>query len=118
MGHEGQSRHDALSSCDKKVILCTMRVQTRQFIQSSLTQIEKGVAGSLYIEAILRGSEKSLDRKIETHVALSKKVESLEELKTHVTMRIMIETPELKKPFVVDVETNTITNGPIYLWNI
>jgi len=31
---------------------------------------------------------------------------------------MMIETPELRKPFVVDVETNTLTNGPTYLWNI
>merc|ERR1712001_770095 len=43
--------------------------------------------------------------------------ESLSEQKTHVTIRTVIETPKLRKPYTVEVEANTILKKPSYMWN-
>merc|ERR1711872_458449 len=42
---------------------------------------------------------------------------SLSEQKTHVTIRTIIETPKLRKPYTVEVEANTILKKPSYMWN-
>merc|ERR1711872_255433 len=43
--------------------------------------------------------------------------ESLSEQKTHVTIRTVIETPKLRKPYTVEAEANTILKKPSYMWN-
>merc|ERR1712142_14662 len=118
LDEERQSRQEAENTCDKKLVFCSMRFNSNQLIKSSLTHVEKGVSVSLSMGAILRGSEKSEDKKIVAHVALSKKYESPEHVKAHMNVKMEIETPMFKKPIVVDIDTNSIMVKPSYMWNI
>merc|ERR1711915_362057 len=110
-------RVEAERICEKKLVFCTMKSQSRQVLKTALGRVEHGASLSLSLGAILRGSQKTEDRKIETHIGLSQKYESLEEEKTHVTIRTIIETPTLRKPYNVEIETNTIMKKPSSLWN-
>merc|ERR1712203_782864 len=89
----------------------------RLVLKTALRSVEKGTALSVSLGAILRGSQKSEDKKIETHIGLSQMYESLSEQKTHITIRTIIETPKLRKPYTVEVEANTILKKPSYMWN-
>merc|ERR1711872_506455 len=110
-------REEAERICEKKLVFCTMKSQSRQVLKTALRSVEKGTALSVSLGAILRGSQKSEDKKIETHIGLSQMYESLSEQKTHVTIRTVIETPKLRKPYTVEVEANTILKKPSYMWN-
>merc|ERR1712234_77675 len=110
-------REEAERICEKKLVFCTMKSQSRQVLKTALRNVEKGTALSVSLGAILRGSQKSEDKKIETHIGLSQMYESLSEQKTHVTIRTIIETPKLRKPYTVEVEANTILKKPSYMWN-
>merc|ERR1712234_85727 len=110
-------REEAERICEKKLVFCTMKSQSRQVLKTALRNVEKGTALSVSLGAILRGSQKSEDKKIETHIGLSQMYESLSEQKTHVTIRTVIETPKLRKPYTVEVEANTILKKPSYMWN-
>merc|ERR1712198_47432 len=110
-------REEAERICEKKLVFCTMKSQSRQVLKTALRSVEKGTALSVSLGAILRGSQKSEDKKIETHIGLSQIYESLSEQKTHVTIRTIIETPKLRKPYTVEVEANTILKKPSYMWN-
>merc|ERR1712042_157632 len=110
-------REEAERICEKKLVFCTMKSQSRQVLKTALRNVEKGTALSVSLGAILRGSQKSEDKKIETHIGLSQMYESLSEQKTHVTIRTVIETPKLRKPYTVEVEANTISKKPSYMWN-
>merc|ERR1711872_204333 len=110
-------REEAERICEKKLVFCTMKSQSRQVLKTALRSVEKGTALSVSLGAILRGSQKSEDKKIETHIGLSQTYESLSEQKTHVTIRTVIETPKLRKPYTVEVEANTILKKPSYMWN-
>merc|ERR1711872_294483 len=110
-------REEAERICEKKLVFCTMKSQSRQVLKTALRNVEKGTALSVSLGAILRGSQKSEDNKIETHIGLSQIYESLSEQKTHVTIRTIIETPKLRKPYTVEVEANTILKKPSYMWN-
>jgi len=114
---ERQTRHEAETTCDKKLVFCTMRYQSKQMIQSSLIQGQKGEAFSVSLGAILRGSEKSMDRKVETHIAFSKQYEEFQHKKVHMTIKMEIETPSLRRPIVVDVDTNAFMVKPSYMWS-
>merc|ERR1712042_330902 len=95
-------REEAERICEKKLVFCTMKSQSRQVLKTALRSVEKGTALSVSLGAILRGSQKSEDKKIETHIGLSQIYESLSEQKTHVTIRTIIETPKLRKPYTVE----------------
>merc|ERR1712212_812923 len=110
-------REEAERICEKKLVFCTMKSQSRQVLKTALRRVENGTALSVSLGAILRGSQKSEDKKIETHIGLSQMYESLSEQKTHVTIRTVIETPKLRKPYTVEVEANTILKKPSYMWN-
>merc|ERR1712142_554635 len=110
-------REEAERICEKKLVFCTMKSQSRQVLKTALRSVEKGTALSASLGAILRGSQKSEDKKIVTHIGLSQIYESLSEQKTHVTIRTIIETPKLRKPYTVEVEANTILKKPSYMWN-
>merc|ERR1711915_187462 len=110
-------RVEAERICEKRLVFCTMKSQARQVLKTALGRVEHGASLSLSLGAILRGSQNTEDRKIETHIGLSQKYESLEEEKTHVTIRTIIETPTLRKPYNVEIETNTIMKKPSSLWN-
>merc|ERR1712042_172969 len=110
-------REEAERICEKKLVFCTMKSQSRQVLKTALRSVEKGTALSVSLGAILRGSQKSEDKKIETHIGLSQMYESPSEQKTHVTIRTIIETPKLGKPYTVEVEANTILKKPSYMWN-
>merc|ERR1719244_2570420 len=114
---ESLPREEAERICEKKLVFCTMKSQSRQVLKAALRSVEKGTALSVSLGAILRGSQKSEDKKIETHIGLSQMYESLSEQKTHVTIRTIIETPKLRKPYTVEVEANTILKKPSYMWN-
>merc|ERR1712001_356592 len=109
-------REEAERICEKKLVFCTMKSQSRQVLKTALRSVEKGTALSVSLGAILRGSQKSEDKKIETHIGLSQMYESLSEQKTHITIRTIIETPKLRKPYTVEVEANTILKKPSYMW--
>merc|ERR1712228_798397 len=83
-------RVEAERICEKKLVFCTMKSQSRQVLKAALRSVEKGTALSVSLGAILRGSQKSEDKKIETHIGLSQMYESLSEQKTHVTIRTII----------------------------
>merc|ERR1712042_287381 len=87
-------REEAERICEKKLVFCTMKSQSRQVLKTALRSVEKGTALSVSLGAILRGSQKPEDKKIETHIGLSQIYESLSEQKTHVTIRTIIETPK------------------------
>merc|ERR1712198_180024 len=80
-------REEAERICEKKLVFCTMKSQSRQVLKTALRSVEKGTALSVSLGAILRGSQKSEDKKIETHIGLSQIYESLSEQKTHVTIK-------------------------------
>merc|ERR1719402_754644 len=83
--------------------------------QTGWGKIETGSAVSLSLAAILRSSEKSQDKKIETHITLSQKNGTLRETETNMTGRIIIETPMLRKPYQVEIEANSLLKKPTKL---
>merc|ERR1719315_226898 len=85
--------------------------------QTGWGKIETGSAVSLSLAAILRSSEKSQDKKIETHITLSQKNGTLRETETNMTGRIIIETPMLRKPYQVEIEANSLLKKPTSMWN-
>merc|ERR1712243_197457 len=86
---------------------------------SALSTVENGTAISISFGATLRTNEKSKDRKIETHIALSQKneTETVEEGKTHITLKSIIESPMLRKPYEVEIEASTVLRRPISKWS-
>merc|ERR1712168_1583890 len=114
---DGLSRVESTRSCEKKVLFCTMKSQSRSILKTAIGKIETGSAVSLSLAAILRSSEKSQDKKIETHIALSQKNGTLRETETHMTGRMIIETPMLRKPYHVEIEANTLLKRPTSMWN-
>merc|ERR1712126_415864 len=114
---DGLSRVESTRSCEKKLLFCTMKSQSRSILKTAIGKIETGSAVSVSLAAILRSSERSQDKKIETHIALSQKNSSLSETETHVTGRVTIETPMLRKPYHVEIEANTILKKPTSMWN-
>merc|ERR1712121_173884 len=85
-------REEAEHICEKELVFCTMKSQSRQMLKSTMNKIEKGTALSLSLGAILRGSQRSEDKKIETHIGLSHMNKPLEEQKIHLTVRTIVET--------------------------
>merc|ERR1711921_10067 len=98
---------------------CTMKSKSRQILKSALSRVENGTAISISFGATLRTNEKSKDRKIETHIALSQKneTETVEEGKTHITLKSIIESPMLRKPYEVEIEASTVLRRPISKWS-
>merc|ERR1712168_735422 len=93
--------------------------KSRQMLKSTLSRVENGTAISLSFGATLRTTEKSQDRKIVTHIALSQKneAETVEEGKTHITLKTIIESPMLRKPYEVEIEASTVLKRPITKWS-
>merc|ERR1712168_1567368 len=67
---EGLPRTEAEHVCERKLVFCTMQSKSRHILKSALSRVENGTAISLSFGATLRTTEKSQDRKIETHIAL------------------------------------------------
>merc|ERR1719430_320463 len=99
---EGLPRTEAKHVCERKLVFCTMQSKSRHILKSALSRVENGTAISLSFGATLRTTEKSQDRKIETHIALSQKneTETVEEGKTHITLKTIIESPMLRKTHI------------------
>merc|ERR1712168_1021056 len=92
---------------------------SKRILESALSRVENGTAISLSFGATLRTTEKSQDRKIVTHIALSQKNETDtgEEGKTHITLKTIIESPMLRKPYEVEIEASTVLRRPITKWS-
>merc|ERR1712002_512524 len=116
---EGLPRTEAEHVCERKLVFCTMKSKSRQILKSALSRVENGTAISISFGATLRTNEKSKDRKIETHIALSQKneTETVEEGKTHITLKSIIESPMLRKPYEVEIEASTVLSRPISKWS-
>merc|ERR1712055_1220106 len=116
---EGLPRTEAEHVCERKLVFCTMQSKSRHILKSALSRVENGTAISLSFGATLRTTEKSQDRKIETHIALSQKneTETVEEGKTHITLKTIIESPMLRKPYEVEIEASTVLRRPITKWS-
>merc|ERR1719219_3375250 len=116
---EGLPRTEAEHVCERKLVFCTMKSKSRQMLKSTLSRVENGTAISLSFGATLRTTEKSQDRKILAHIALSQKneTETVEEGKTHITLKTIIESPMLRKPYEIEIETSTVLRRPITKWS-
>merc|ERR1711887_269719 len=116
---EGLPRTKAEHVCERKLVFCTMKSKSRQMLKSTLSRVENGTAISLSLGATLRTTEKSKDRKIVTHIALSQEneTETVEEGKTHITLKTIIESPMLRKPYEVEIEASTVLRRPITKWS-
>merc|ERR1719309_937722 len=116
---EGLPRTEAEHVCERNLVFCTMKSKSRHFLKSTLSRVENGTAISLSFGATLRTTEKSLDRKIETHIAISQKneTETIEEGKTHITLKTIIKSPMLRKPYEVEIEASTVLRRPITKWS-
>merc|ERR1711887_296007 len=116
---EGIPRTEAEHVCERKLVFCTMQSKSRHILKSALSRVENGTAISLSFGATLRTTEKSLDRKIVTHIALSQQneTETVEEGKTHITLKTIIESPMLRKPYEVEIEASTVLRRPITKWS-
>merc|ERR1712001_148449 len=116
---EGIPRTEAEHVCERKLVFCTMKSKSRHMLKSTLSTVENGTAISLSLGATLRTTEKSQDRKIVTHIALSQKneTETVGEGKTHITLKTIIESPMLRKPYEVEIEASTVLRRPITKWS-
>merc|ERR1712234_5106 len=56
-------REEAERICEKKLVFCTMKSQSRSVLKTALRSVEKGTALSVSLGAILRGSQKSEEKK-------------------------------------------------------
>merc|ERR1712168_1768679 len=76
MTEEGVSRSVAKTVCDKVYDLCTLEQKSKESIHEVLGHIEVGSAVGISSSVVLRGSQGSESRKIESHITVGEKEET------------------------------------------
>merc|ERR1719228_3063612 len=76
MTEEGMSRPVTKTVCDKVYDLCTLEQKSKESIREVLEHIEVGSAVGISSSVVLRGSQGSESRKIESHVTVGEKEET------------------------------------------
>jgi len=116
---EGASSRSAEKECEKKEEQCETRHETRQSLKKTLKKMQVGSAMSSTVTIVLRGNEKSEERKIEGSVTVGEKAR-LEgrhgEEETEVEMKMYVQTPQLRRPFEAEVSANGQIRRPEQKW--
>ena len=116
---EGASSRLAEKECEKKEEQCETRHETRQNLRTTLKKVEVGSALSSTVSIVLRGNEKSEDRKIEGSVVIGEKAR-LEgrqgEEETVVEMKMYVQSPQLRRPFEAEVSAKGQIRRPEQKW--
>ena len=116
---EGASSRLAEKECEKKEEQCETRHETRHNLRTTLKKVEVGSALSSTVSIVLRGNEKSEDRKIEGSVVIGEKAR-LEgrqgEEETVVEMKMYVQSPQLRRPFEAEVSAKGQIRRPEQKW--
>ena len=115
---EGQSTQEAEKECIKVSELCKQQQQTKSNLRDVLQNVNNVRAMSISMKAVLRGREESLDRKIETQIAVGEKNEAYRSEQTQVTMKLSLKTPALRKPFEAEIHANGKIQRPSNKWEV
>merc|ERR1711962_819018 len=101
----------AKTVCDKVYDLCTLEQKSKESIHEVLEHIEVGSAVGISSSVVLRGSQGSESRKIESHVTVGEKEETGKKEETKVSAKLSVWTPSLRKPWEAEIHGDFGVNG-------
>ena len=112
----GRINQDNEDMCEKKKQQCLQRHINGQVLREPLHKIGEGKAVTVSAGIVLK-SPTSQDRKIVTQVTLGEKLKKTGSEETQVNLRLNVESPELPKPFVMELRANGKVQRPIQRWS-
>jgi len=120
MESEGASSKIAKKECEKKQEKCEKRHEVRQQLKKVLRKMQQGSALSSSVELVLRGKEKSEERRIEGSILIGEK--SGEQVRqgqeeTEVELKMVVEAPQLRRPFEAQVSVQSQIRRPEQKWD-
>merc|ERR1719447_1087405 len=118
MTEEGVSRSVAKTVCDKVYDLCTLEQKSKESIHEVLGHIEVGSAVGISSSVVLRGSQGSESRKIESHITVGEKEETGKKEETKVSAKMSVWTPSLRKPWEAEIHASGMLKRPNHIWNL
>merc|ERR1719357_506089 len=118
MAEEGLSRPVTKTVCDKVYDLCTLEQKSKESIHEVLEHIEVGSAVGISSSVVLRGSQGSESRKIESHVTVGEKEETGKNEETKVSAKLSVWTPSLRKPWEAEIHASGMLKRPNHIWNL
>merc|ERR1719474_1962710 len=118
MTEEGLSRPVTKTVCDKVYDLCTLEQKSKESIHEVLEHIEVGSAVGISSSVVLRGSQGSESRKIESHVTVGEKEETGKKEETKVSAKLSVWTPSLRKPWEAEIHASGMLKRPNHIWNL
>merc|ERR1719309_1116539 len=108
----------AKTVCDKVYDLCTLEQKSKESIHEVLEHIEVGSAVGISSSVVLRGSQGSESRKIESHVTVGEKEETGKKEETKVSAKLSVWTPSLRKPWEAEIHASGMLKRPNHIWNL
>merc|ERR1711962_1369740 len=108
----------AKTVCDKVYDLCTLEQKSKKSIHEVLEHIEVGSAVGISSSVVLRGSQGSESRKIESHVTVGEKEETGKKEETKVSAKLSVWTPSLRKPWEAEIHASGMLKRPNHIWNL
>ncbi len=117
---EGASRRSAEKECEKRQEQCEKRHEVRQQLKKVLRKMEQGSALSSTFGVVLRGEEKTEERRIEGSILVGEKARQegrQGQETTEVELKMLVEAPQLRKPFEVEVSAQGQIRRPGQKWD-
>jgi hypothetical protein len=107
---------DSEDICEKRKQQCLQRHLNGQVLREPLNKIGEGQAVTLSAGIVLK-SHKSDDRKIVTQVTLGEKLQKTNQEETQMNIRMNVESPDLSKPYVMELRANSKVQRPSRRWS-
>jgi len=117
MERQNLPSYEVERTCERKYELCYQSVELKQQLSQQLQKITTGYGAAVSISAALKGRQTSEERKIETHFTIAHKPEGRGHEQTHTSLKVIVETPMLRQPYEVQIQSETETKKPGQKWN-
>ena len=114
--HLGKSSYETEAVCTVKAKQCIQRHQNRKISKEVLRNIEKGSALSVSASAFLKTSHSLESKHIETHLSIGMSEEN-DYQKTVISGNVLVEHPEMRRPYELKVNANSKTKKLSLEWN-
>merc|ERR1719457_490244 len=114
------SRRSAAKECEKRHEQCEKRHEVRQQLMKVLSKMEQGTALSSTFGVVLRGEGKTEERRVEGSILVGEKARHegrQGQETTEVELKMLVEAPQLKKPFEVEISAQGQLRRPGQKWD-
>ena len=112
----GRRSQDSEDICEKRKQKCLQRHFNGQVLREPLHKIGEGQAVTVSAGLVFK-SHKSQDRKIVSQFTIGEKLQKTSSEETQLNWRINVESPELSKPYVMELRANGKVKRPSWRWS-